>query len=503
MDCRDTRHHLARSGRRFLWPPPEAAAAARSFGGAIADHRYGPVEGLPELVSALEEKLARENGIAVSPASRVVVTAGGNIAFMNALLAIADPGDEIILPMPYYFNHEMAITMAGAQPVLVPTTPEFQLDLDAIAPRDHAADARDRDRLAEQSDRRRLSGAGAPRGERALPTRGIFHIHDEAYEYFTYGGAAHFSPGSIDGQRRTRSRSIRCRRRMVSRAGASATWSCPTHSVGRQQDPGHDPDLPAGRVAAGRDAAAAIGAGYARAHLDGLVAPVGSCSRPSRDPSVPWTSGVGRRVLLFPECSTLDSMAMVERLIREHRVAAIPGSAFGETRGCTLRDLVWRTRCWHGARRHHPAHPWTAGPGLTGVKILTWNVNGIRARHAQLDALLAEECPDIVCLQEIKAAPDQVPELLVAATDHWTFWHGAGATPAWRCSSVTVFSRNGPSSVIRPSMWNIVSSSPTLALSKWPRFTSQMEARTTRRSCGSSMGSPAGRLKRLGPAGRY
>jgi exodeoxyribonuclease III len=60
------------------------------------------------------------------------------------------------------------------------------------------------------------------------------------------------------------------------------------------------------------------------------------------------------------------------------------------------------------------------------VKIITWNVNGIRARHAQLDALLAEECPDIVCLQEIKAAPDQVPELLVAATDHWTFWHGAG-----------------------------------------------------------------------------
>jgi len=60
------------------------------------------------------------------------------------------------------------------------------------------------------------------------------------------------------------------------------------------------------------------------------------------------------------------------------------------------------------------------------VKIITWNVNGIRARHAQLDELLAAECPDVVCLQEIKAAPDQVPELLVAATDHWAFWHGAG-----------------------------------------------------------------------------
>lgn len=60
------------------------------------------------------------------------------------------------------------------------------------------------------------------------------------------------------------------------------------------------------------------------------------------------------------------------------------------------------------------------------MKILTWNVNGIRARHEQLDALLAAECPDVVCLQEIKASPDQVPGLLVAATDHWAFWHGAG-----------------------------------------------------------------------------
>ena len=42
------------------------------------------------------------------------MTAGSNLAFMNAVLAIADVGDEIILPVPYYFNHEMAVVMAGA-----------------------------------------------------------------------------------------------------------------------------------------------------------------------------------------------------------------------------------------------------------------------------------------------------------------------------------------------------------------------------------------------------
>lgn len=60
------------------------------------------------------------------------------------------------------------------------------------------------------------------------------------------------------------------------------------------------------------------------------------------------------------------------------------------------------------------------------MTILTWNVNGIRARHAQLHDLIMAESPDVVCLQEIKAAPAQVPELLMAAADHWTYWHGAG-----------------------------------------------------------------------------
>jgi exodeoxyribonuclease-3 len=60
------------------------------------------------------------------------------------------------------------------------------------------------------------------------------------------------------------------------------------------------------------------------------------------------------------------------------------------------------------------------------VKIVTWNVNGIRARQHELAALLDVERPDIVCLQEIKAAPDKVPELLVSAADYWCYWHGAG-----------------------------------------------------------------------------
>jgi exodeoxyribonuclease III len=60
------------------------------------------------------------------------------------------------------------------------------------------------------------------------------------------------------------------------------------------------------------------------------------------------------------------------------------------------------------------------------MKFITWNVNGIRARQAQIQELLAAEQPDIVCLQEIKASPAQVPDLLVSPGDYWSYWHGSG-----------------------------------------------------------------------------
>ena len=59
------------------------------------------------------------------------------------------------------------------------------------------------------------------------------------------------------------------------------------------------------------------------------------------------------------------------------------------------------------------------------MKVATWNVNGIRAREAQLCDWLERDQPDVVCLQEIKARPDQVPERCKLAHYH-AFWHGGG-----------------------------------------------------------------------------
>jgi exodeoxyribonuclease-3 len=58
------------------------------------------------------------------------------------------------------------------------------------------------------------------------------------------------------------------------------------------------------------------------------------------------------------------------------------------------------------------------------MKLATWNVNGIRARQIELQEFLATEQPDVLCLQEIKALPEQVPGLLVSPDGYWCYWHG-------------------------------------------------------------------------------
>lgn len=321
-------------------PPDGVIEAVRAFGGRPADHRYGPVEGLEPLVSAIEGKLAVENGIVVRPASRVVVTAGGNLAFMNAVLAIADVGDEIILPTPYYFNHEMAIVMAGAVPVAVPTTSEYQLDVDAIV---RAMTPRTRAVVTVSPN----NPTGAVYPESALRAvnaicreRGVFHIHDEAYEYFTYGDVRPFSPGGLaDAGAHTISLYS------LSKAYGMASWRLGYmvipeglwDAVNKVQD-----TLlicaPAVSQAAAL-AALAVGRPYAAGRLAGLDATRLRMHRALAAPGMPCEAPLSDGAFYFfvRVRTTLSPMALTERLIREHRVAVIPGSAFGHTDSCSIR----------------------------------------------------------------------------------------------------------------------------------------------------------------------
>ena len=180
-------------------PPPQAIAALPSLMGDGSLHKYLGVSGHPGFIEAIHNKLAQENHIKLGTDAMVMVTAGSNMAFLNSVLAVADPGDEFILPMPFYFNQEMAIRMCGCIPVSVPTHSDWSLDVAAMAA---AITPRTRAILTVSPN----NPTGAVYSEASLRAvnalcaqQGLYHFSDEAYEYFTYEGAKHFSPASIPG----------------------------------------------------------------------------------------------------------------------------------------------------------------------------------------------------------------------------------------------------------------------------------------------------------------
>ena len=114
-------------------PPVQALAALPGLMSDIGLNKYQAIIGHPALIDALTQKLAYENNIHCGRDSIVMVTAGSNMAFLNCLLAVGDPGDEFILPTPYYFNQEMAIRMVGCVPVAVPVNDDWNLNVEALA----------------------------------------------------------------------------------------------------------------------------------------------------------------------------------------------------------------------------------------------------------------------------------------------------------------------------------------------------------------------------------
>ena len=182
----------------FFGPPPEMVEAVRdaldSFGPRL--HTYGPDAGIPELREALARKLADFNGVEVDPGRQLLVTPGSNQAFMVTMMTILEPGDEVAIASPYYFNHHMAIELCGGVVREIPLSEEngFQMTLEdvesvmgpktkavvIISPNNPTGTVYDPDQIAAIAS--------------SLTERGIYVITDDAYEVFCYDGARHVNP---------------------------------------------------------------------------------------------------------------------------------------------------------------------------------------------------------------------------------------------------------------------------------------------------------------------
>jgi aspartate aminotransferase len=131
---------------------------------AIRDGRaakYTNVDGIAELKSAVSAKFKRENGLDYRP-NQISIGTGGKQVLYNALVATLNPGDEVIIPAPYWVSYPEMVLLAGGTPVIVTTSAStgFRFKARAARSRDYAADQMADHQLAVESDRRGLYKTG-------------------------------------------------------------------------------------------------------------------------------------------------------------------------------------------------------------------------------------------------------------------------------------------------------------------------------------------------------
>jgi aspartate aminotransferase len=158
------------------------------------NHRYTPTAGLPELRQAIADKTARDSGLQVSP-EQVLVTNGAKQAVEEAFATLLGPGDEVLLPAPYWTTYPEVVRLAGGVAVEVATTPESgykvspeQLD-EALSPRTKAllfvSPSNPTGAVYDEHETREIA--------KWADERGLWVVTDEIYEHLVYGGARAWS----------------------------------------------------------------------------------------------------------------------------------------------------------------------------------------------------------------------------------------------------------------------------------------------------------------------
>lgn len=180
-------------------PTPENIndAAIRAIKKGLTS-RYSTPPGLLELRKAIVKKLNRDNNMEADP-SEVLVTTGAVEGLFAAVLALVNPGDEVLLPAPNYSTHELMVRMACALPVYFDTVEEkgWRLNLDALEKA-----ITKKSKMILFCNPCNPTGAVFPKEDlikiaEIARENNLFILVDEAYEYFLFDGAKHFCIGSI------------------------------------------------------------------------------------------------------------------------------------------------------------------------------------------------------------------------------------------------------------------------------------------------------------------
>ncbi|MGB0370819.1 MAG: pyridoxal phosphate-dependent aminotransferase [Opitutales bacterium] len=300
--------------------------------------KYAPAAGLPELCEALANKYTHENGIEGLTAKNVVVSPGGKYSCMLAIQAVCGPGDEVLIPAPYWVSYPEMAKLAGATPKYIFAGMEngFRVSVAQI-----------QEAVTEKTKLVILNSPSNPTGAvyteaeireiaEFCASRKIFLMSDEIYEYLLYDGVSHFSAASISSEVAEYVITVAGFSKTFSMTGwrlgtlvAAAPIAKAVSSIQSQTTSNATTFAQYGALAALEDPAASKAAvaemlvHFDRRRnklLDGLNAIEGiSCTR---------SSGA---FYLFPSIKDLglDSDTFAARIIEEKLVAVVSGTGFG------------------------------------------------------------------------------------------------------------------------------------------------------------------------------
>ncbi len=164
---------------------------------------YAPSSGYPEFKTALAEKLAERNGVYVDPSAEIIVTQSATYGIYISILALLDPGDEMLLLDPFYPSYEICVKMAGGIPVFIPTHEQYEWK---------ASSSEIESRVTPRTKGIMINFPNNPTGEvpgkeelesiaEIAKKHDLFVISDEAYETVTFDGLKHHSIASLPGMK--------------------------------------------------------------------------------------------------------------------------------------------------------------------------------------------------------------------------------------------------------------------------------------------------------------
>lgn len=321
-------------------PPNTAIEAIQEFLGQPQAHKYQSTIGIPKLLSRIQEKLRQDNHITIDNNNCVVVAAGSNMGFLNAILAITKAGDEIILHTPYYFNHEMAIRMVNCHPISVKTDDHYQPNIkalrQAITPKTRAIVT-----ISPNNPTGVVYDASTLREiNQICQDAGIYHISDEAYEYFTYNNIKHTSPAAFPN-----STPHTISLFSLSKTYGFASWRIGYMVIPKKLLPSilkiQDTNLICPPVISQYAALGALSADqtYLSEHVSSIAKVRERILTKLQALPAACTAVVpdGAFYCFLKVNTDISDLDLVKRLIDTYKVAVIPGQAFGMEHSCYLR----------------------------------------------------------------------------------------------------------------------------------------------------------------------